>query len=33
LLGNEPDLIEIADYMEAAGKKVWRQLSEIPAAV
>ena len=24
LLGDEPDLLEIADYMEAAGKKVWR---------
>jgi hypothetical protein len=31
LLGNEPDLLEIADRMEAAGKKVWRQLSQIPS--
>jgi hypothetical protein len=32
LLGDEPDLLEIADYMEASGKKVWRELSDIPAA-
>jgi hypothetical protein len=32
LLGNEPDLLEIADYMEASGKQVWRRLSEIPAS-
>ena len=31
LLGDEPDLLEIADHMDAAGKKVWRQLTEIPA--
>jgi hypothetical protein len=31
LLGNEPDLLEIADYMDASGKKVWRHLAEIPA--
>ena len=31
LLGDEPDLVEIADYMEASGKKVWRQLAEVPA--
>ena len=30
LLGDEPDLLEIADYMVASGKKVWRELSEIP---
>jgi hypothetical protein len=30
LLGDDPTLIEIADYMETSGKKVWRQLSEIP---
>jgi NADPH-dependent ferric siderophore reductase len=30
LLGDEPGLREIADYMEAAGKKVWRHLTEIP---
>jgi hypothetical protein len=32
LLGNEPDQIEIADYMETSGKKVWRQLFEIPGS-
>jgi hypothetical protein len=31
LLGNEPDLLEIAYYMEASGKKVWRDLAEIPS--
>lgn len=31
LLGTEPDLLEIADYMEASGKKVWRDLKEVPA--
>jgi len=30
LLGDEPDLVEIADCMEASGKTVWRQFSEIP---
>lgn len=30
LLGDEPDLKEIADYMEVSGKKVWRELAEIP---
>jgi hypothetical protein len=30
LLSDEPDLLEIAHYMEASGKKVWRQLTEIP---
>jgi hypothetical protein len=30
LLGNEADLLEIADYMEATGRKVWRQLADIP---
>jgi hypothetical protein len=29
LLSDEPDLREIADYMESSGKKVWRHLSEI----
>jgi hypothetical protein len=29
-LGDEPDLKKIADYMEASGKKVWRELAEIP---
>jgi hypothetical protein len=32
LLGDEPDLLEIADYMEASGKKIWREISDIPAA-
>jgi hypothetical protein len=32
VLGNELDLLEIAGYMEASGKKVWRELSDIPAA-
>ena len=32
LLSDEPDLLEIADYMEASGKKIWRELSDIPAA-
>ncbi|HLH51255.1 MAG TPA: hypothetical protein VKV96_18090 [Roseiarcus sp.] len=30
LLGDEPDLLEIADYMEMSGKKIWRELSDIP---
>jgi hypothetical protein len=30
LLGNEADLLEIADHMEATGKKVWCQLADIP---
>jgi hypothetical protein len=29
LLGNDPGLLEIADHMEMAGKKVWRELAEI----
>ena len=32
LLGDEPDLLEIADYMEASGKKIWRELSDVPIA-
>jgi hypothetical protein len=32
LLGDDPDLLEIAYYMEASGKKIWRELSEIPVA-
>jgi hypothetical protein len=32
LLGDEPDLLEIADYMETFGKKIWLQLADIPAA-
>jgi hypothetical protein len=32
LLGDDPDLLEIASHMEASGKKVWRQLSEVPDA-
>jgi hypothetical protein len=30
LLGDDPDLAEIAQYMEASDKPIWRQLSEIP---
>jgi len=30
LLGEELDLLHIADAMEAAGKKVWRDLAKIP---
>ena len=30
LIGNDPDLLEIADHFEAMGKKVWRDLAEIP---
>ncbi len=32
LLGDEPDLLEIAHHMEASGKKIWRHLTEIPSA-
>ncbi|MGH7014148.1 MAG: hypothetical protein ACREEL_08360 [Stellaceae bacterium] len=32
LLGDEPDLQEIANFMEASGKKVWRQLADVPTA-
>ena len=32
LLGEEPELCEIADYMEASGKRVWHSLAEIPSA-
>ena len=30
LLGDDEDLREIADYMEASGKSVWRTLTDIP---
>ena len=30
LLGDDADLLEIADYVEASGKAVWRQLAEVP---
>jgi hypothetical protein len=30
LLGTEPELLEIADIFEGMGKKVWRQLADIP---
>jgi hypothetical protein len=30
LLSDEADLLEIADYMETAGKPIYRNLSEIP---
>jgi hypothetical protein len=31
LLSSEPDLLEIADYMETFGKKIWRSLADIPS--
>jgi hypothetical protein len=30
VLGDEKDLIEIKDFMELAGRKVWLELSDIP---
>jgi hypothetical protein len=30
LLGNDPDLLEIADHLDALGKKVWRHLADVP---
>jgi len=30
LLSDEPFMLEIADYMETFGKKIWRQLADIP---
>ena len=30
LLGDEEDLIEIADVMRRAGRQVWRELSDVP---
>jgi hypothetical protein len=30
LLGNDPDLLEIADYLETIGKPVWRHLADVP---
>ena len=32
LLGDEPDLLVIANHMKASGKKIWRELGDIPAA-
>jgi hypothetical protein len=32
LLSDDPDLVVIADHMKASGKKVWRELTDIPAA-
>jgi hypothetical protein len=32
LLGDDPDLVEFAGLFEAMGKKVWRQLADIPAS-
>jgi hypothetical protein len=32
LLGEDLDLMHIADAMEAADKKVWRDLTQIPVA-
>jgi len=31
LLGDEAELIEFADHLEAMGKTVWRQLADIPS--
>jgi hypothetical protein len=30
LLGTSPDQFEIADFFESTGRKVWRQLADIP---
>ena len=30
LLGNDPDLLEIADHFEDTGKPLWRQLADVP---
>jgi hypothetical protein len=30
LLGSEPDLLEIADHMEASGIPMWRNITDIP---
>ena len=32
LLGDEPDLLVIANHMKASGKKIWRELGDIPPA-
>jgi hypothetical protein len=32
LLGDEPDLLVIANHMKASGKKMWRELADIPPA-
>jgi len=32
LLGNDPDLLEISDHLEALGKKVWRHLADVPTS-
>jgi len=32
LLGDEPDLLVIANHMKASGKKIWRELTDIPTA-
>ena len=31
IISDDADLLEIADYMEAAGKKIWRNLADVPA--
>jgi len=31
LLSDDPRLVEIADYMATSGKKIWRQLPEVPS--
>jgi hypothetical protein len=30
ILGDDKELIEIADFMEFAGRKVWPELSDVP---
>ena len=30
LLGEDPDLLEIAETMELAGKAIWRELPDVP---
>src|SRR5262249_15054314 len=32
LLGDEPDLLVIANHMKASGKNVWSELGDIPSA-
>jgi hypothetical protein len=33
LLGNDPDLLEIADFFEETGKPVWRKLADVPRSI
>ena len=30
LIGSDPDLLEIADHMDALGKPIWRNLADVP---